>query len=104
MPGRLAATNRFMPTCPSCFEKYPAETSRCTSDGTALVPDETFAHVDKDVEAGTLVGEYQIESKLGQGGFGAVYRAVHPLIGKTAAVKILSRQFSSNPQMVSRFV
>jgi serine/threonine protein kinase len=29
---------------------------------------------------------------------------VHPLIGKTAAIKILNRQYSSNPQMVSRFI
>jgi serine/threonine-protein kinase len=68
------------------------------------VPDETFAHVDRDIPAGTTVGEYTIESKLGEGGFGAVYRAVHPLIGKNAAVKVLSREFSANPQMVSRFI
>ena len=53
---------------------------------------------------GTTVGEYEIEQKIGEGGFGAVYRAMHPLIGKHAAVKILSREFSANPQMVSRFV
>ena len=51
-----------------------------------------------------MVGEYRVEGKLGEGGFGAVYRAVHPLIGKAAAIKVLHRQFSSNPQMVSRFV
>jgi eukaryotic-like serine/threonine-protein kinase len=90
--------------CPSCFTKYPDGTSHCSTDKTALVPDETFAHVDKELGPGTTVGEYKIESKLGEGGFGAVYRAVHPLIGKSAAVKILSRQFSANPQMVSRFV
>src|SRR5262249_42907069 len=50
------------------------------------------------------VGEYRTESKLGEGGFGGVYNAVHPLIGKSAAIKVLSRQFSSNPQMVSRFI
>ncbi len=93
-----------MPTCPSCFTRYPAEIELCSADGMTLVPDETFAHVDKDIEPGTVVGEYTIESKLGEGGFGTVYRAVHPLIGKTAAVKVLARQFSSNPQMVSRFV
>ncbi|MDQ6943767.1 MAG: serine/threonine protein kinase, partial [Candidatus Eremiobacteraeota bacterium] len=51
-----------------------------------------------------MVGEYTIESKLGEGGFGAVYSAVHPLIGKRAAVKVLSREFSSKPEMVSRFI
>jgi serine/threonine-protein kinase len=93
-----------MATCPTCFKTYPAGVSTCEVDETTLVPDETFAHVDKDVPPGTTVGEYRIESKLGEGGFGAVYRAVHPLIGKMAAVKVLSRQFSSNPQMVSRFI
>jgi serine/threonine-protein kinase len=53
---------------------------------------------------GTMVGEYRIESKLGEGGFGAVYRGVHPVIGKAAAVKVLHRQFSSNAEMVQRFV
>ncbi len=93
-----------MPTCPTCFKTYPDDVRACADDGAALVPDATFAHVDKDLAADTVIGEYRIVSKLGQGGFGAVYRAVHPLIGKAAAVKVLSREFSSNPQMVSRFV
>ncbi|MBK8257319.1 MAG: serine/threonine protein kinase [Polyangiaceae bacterium] len=59
---------------------------------------------DTELKGGDSVGEYRVETKLGEGGFGAVYRATHPVIGKTAAVKILHRQFSSNPQMVSRFI
>lgn len=93
-----------MPTCPTCLTKYPDGVSSCTSDGAKLVPDETFAHIDRELEPGTSVGEYTIESKLGEGGFGTVYRAVHPLIGKAAAVKLLARQFSTNPTMVSRFI
>ncbi len=57
-----------------------------------------------ELEAGYQIGEYRIEKKLGEGGFGTVYRAVHPLIGKAAAIKVLHRQYSSNPEMVSRFV
>ncbi len=60
--------------------------------------------VDADLEAGHLVGEYQVESKLGQGGFGAVFKATHPLIGKVVAIKVLARKFSVDPEMVSRFV
>jgi serine/threonine-protein kinase len=93
-----------MPICPICLTKYPAGVSTCTEDGTALAPDEAFAYVDRELAPGDKVGEYQIEGKLGEGGFGAVYKAVHPLIGKSAAVKVLGRQFSSNPQMVSRFI
>lgn len=83
---------------------YAGEVATCPTDGNTLVPEENFAHVEKDLAAGEVVGEYRIEGKLGQGGFGAVYRATHPVIGKTAAIKVLSRQFSSNPQMVSRFI
>ncbi len=51
-----------------------------------------------------MVGEYVVESKLGQGGFGTVFRASHPLIGKLAAIKVLSRKYSSDPEMVARFI
>jgi len=60
--------------------------------------------LDSDLAAGAEVGEYEVQNKLGAGGFGTVYRAVHPLIGKTAAVKVLNREFSSNAEMVSRFI
>ena len=56
------------------------------------------------IAPGTIVGEYEIGGLLGVGGFGSVYRAVHPLIGKSAAVKILKQEFSAKPEMVARFV
>jgi serine/threonine-protein kinase len=59
---------------------------------------------DADLRAGDQVGEYEIQIKIGEGGFGTVFKAVHPLIGKVAAVKVLSRQYSAQPEMVSRFV
>jgi len=60
--------------------------------------------IDADLAPGQIVGEYRVESKLGQGGFGAVFKAAHPLIGKLVAIKVLSQRFSVDPQMVSRFV
>ena len=90
--------------CPTCMATYPGTATTCADDGTALVPASTFAHVDKDLADGTVVGEYRVEGKLGEGGFGIVFRGVHPVIGKTVAIKVLSRQCSSNPQMVSRFI
>ncbi|WP_394820532.1 serine/threonine-protein kinase [Pendulispora albinea] len=93
-----------MPTCPTCRTQYPEGTSTCAKDGDGLLPDVAFAGLDRELEPGFMVGEYRIEGKIGEGGFGSVYRAVHPLIGKTAAIKVLSRQYSSNPQVVSRFI
>jgi len=93
-----------MATCPTCQTHYPNDQKVCSADGEALLPDEAFKNADPDLLAGIQIGEYVVESKIGAGGFGSVYRAVHPLIGKTAAIKVLNRQYSSNPQMVSRFI
>jgi eukaryotic-like serine/threonine-protein kinase len=93
-----------MATCPTCRAHYPDGLRHCATDGQTLLPDEAFANADADVAIGQMVGEYRIEGRLGEGAFGVVYRAVHPLIGKAAAIKVLNRQYSSNPQMVSRFI
>lgn len=59
---------------------------------------------DDELSSGTPVGEYVVEDKLGEGAFGKVYRGRQPLIGKAVAIKLLSRKFSADPEMVSRFV
>jgi serine/threonine protein kinase len=59
---------------------------------------------DRPLETGDVVGEYVIQAPLGKGGFGTVYRATHPVIGKQVAIKVLARRYSSDEEMVSRFV
>ncbi len=65
---------------------------------------EPLSDEEPPVPPGTSIGEYETQELLGQGGFGAVYRAVHPVIGKPAAIKILKREYSAKPEMVARFV
>jgi eukaryotic-like serine/threonine-protein kinase len=69
------------------------------TDPTALIQPGEF-----DIAPGTKLGEYQIEAKIGQGGMGVVFSAVHPLIGKRAAIKILKRELCADPFQVERFV
>ncbi|HET6612980.1 MAG TPA: serine/threonine-protein kinase [Kofleriaceae bacterium] len=57
-----------------------------------------------DLDPGDQVGEYVIEAKIGEGGFGSVFRAHHPLIGKLVAIKVLAPRLSADPEMVSRFI
>ena len=52
---------------------------------------------------GAKVGNYQVNQKLGEGGMGAVYLAVHPNIGKRVALKVLHPEFSSNEEVIGRF-
>ena len=56
-----------------------------------------------DLLLGANVGNYQVQRKLGEGGMGAVYLAVHPKIGKRVALKVLHPEFSSNEDVISRF-
>src|SRR5262245_65842458 len=50
------------------------------------------------------LGEYRVERMIGSGGMGVVFAAVHPLIGKRAAVKILKKDLCTDPGTLERFI
>jgi serine/threonine-protein kinase len=52
---------------------------------------------------GTMIGEYEVKSVLGAGGMGVVFAAVHPRIGKKAAIKILKKDLARDPSAIVRF-
>jgi serine/threonine-protein kinase len=56
-----------------------------------------------DLPPGTRVGEYEIEGKIGAGAMGAVYRAIHPAIGKHVAVKIMNPRLCGDAGAIERF-
>jgi serine/threonine-protein kinase len=66
--------------------------------------DSDLIPADPEVPVGSKVSEYVIEGLIGRGTFGTVYRAIQPLIGKQVAVKVLSRKYSADPNVVSRFI
>jgi eukaryotic-like serine/threonine-protein kinase len=52
---------------------------------------------------GTRLGPYEIQSPLGAGGMGEVYRARDTRLDRTVAVKILPSHLSDNPEAKQRF-
>jgi eukaryotic-like serine/threonine-protein kinase len=53
--------------------------------------------------SGTKLGPYEIQSPLGAGGMGEVYRARDTRLDRTVAVKILPAHLSDNPEARQRF-
>src|SRR5688572_19901744 len=117
-----------MRRCRKCNSEWPDTMSACPKDGwsltvemdaTGYAPGESSgvsaamavaapAHDEPppttDLVAGFLVGEYKVDKKIGEGGMGAVYSATHPMIGKRAAIKVISAALGTDASAVGRFV
>lgn len=52
---------------------------------------------------GRIVGNYRIVEKVGEGGMGAVYRAVDVMLDREVAIKAIRPDLSREPQIVERF-
>jgi serine/threonine protein kinase len=60
--------------------------------------------IENPLRAGDLLdAKYRIESLVGQGGMGAVYRATHLHTTRTVAIKVIRPHLTSRPEFVERF-
>jgi eukaryotic-like serine/threonine-protein kinase len=55
------------------------------------------------LSAGTKLGPYEIQSPLGAGGMGEVYKACDTRLERTVAIKILPTHLSGSPEARQRF-
>ena len=53
--------------------------------------------------SGTKLGPYEIQSPLGAGGMGEVYRARDTRLDRTVAIKVLPSHLSADPELKQRF-
>src|ERR1700693_6227176 len=53
--------------------------------------------------SGTKLGPYQIQSPVGAGGMGEVYRATDSKLGRDVALKVLPAEMAHDPERLARF-
>lgn len=89
-----------MSACPTCGATYENSVKICPKDGTVLeAPAEST-----DIKLGQVLdGKYRLDSKLGQGGMGAIYRATHLMLDKQVAVKLIKPELVTSSDLVRRF-
>lgn len=85
-----------MKECQLCKNCYTDEVATCPKDGMPTM--HTLAGEP------VLEGKYHLESRLGQGGMGVVYKARHAYLKTQLAIKIILPDLVGNdPQLVTRF-
>jgi eukaryotic-like serine/threonine-protein kinase len=76
----------------------------CFADDVASCPHDGMPTVHTISGEPVLEGKYHIESRLGQGGMGVVYKARHAYLKTTLAIKVILPDLVGNdPQLVTRF-
>ncbi len=53
--------------------------------------------------SGRVIRGYELRETIGEGGFGAVYRAFQPAVGREVAIKIILPQYANHPEFIRRF-
>jgi len=92
--------------CPTCKTQYEGGEVFCPVDAARLVTGsqmDTSPGIAGDPVIGSTIDRYKIIKRIGEGGMGVVYEAVHTVIEKRVAIKLLRKDFSSRHDVVERF-
>ncbi len=91
-----------MPYCPACDTTTDDDSRFCSSCGAEMA---VVQSAGDDPYLGKLVaGKYLVETLLGEGGMGRVYKAIQQPLDKAVVLKVLSSDLQKNePSVVARF-
>jgi len=81
--------------CPACRNLVEPGSQYCGVCGNKVDDDPLIGSV--------LNNRFVIEAKLGQGGFGAVYRGTQKVSGRKVALKLLHPELALDENLVARF-
>ncbi len=80
--------------CPSCKAPNDDAAEACFTCG---------RYLSALTQGSVIAGRYDIQSPLGKGGMGMVYKAHDRLLDEQVAIKVLRAEFANTPEMLKRF-
>ena len=86
-----------MKSCPNCKSTYPTHFTVCPRDAAHLEDMSELA------PGSVLRGKYKILEKIGEGGMGAVYKAMHLRFDEECALKVVLAGLLDDPSFLQRF-
>src|SRR5579872_6416417 len=86
-----------MKTCPTCQGSYPNNYAVCPADGSPLQELGTW------MDGSIIRGKYRLLAKVGQGGMGSVYKALHLAFDELRALKVIAPELINDELFVKRF-
>jgi serine/threonine protein kinase len=87
-----------MRQCPSCHGMFPPNFTHCPQDGTILI---TL----REWEPGDVIRhKYRVLERIGSGGMGAVYKALHIPFGELRALKVINPALAADSGVFARFL
>ncbi|MCI0486249.1 MAG: SUMF1/EgtB/PvdO family nonheme iron enzyme [Blastocatellia bacterium] len=90
-----------MKICPQCRKTYDSKIEVCPEDGAPLAESGT---VSSDPMIGrVLTDRYRLTHKIGEGGMGSIYKAVHMKMERICAIKLLTNLTGDHAAALARF-
>jgi len=89
--------------CDKCSSRFSGDARFCPFDGEPLRGALDSDHVADPLLGSVVDGRYEIDSILGEGGMGTVYRARHRVLGRQFALKVLRADLSRDSDLGVRF-
>ena len=87
--------------CPECEERSTQLV--CQLCNLKTIPTSALVQEADPLLGQILAGQYKIVDVLGQGGMGTVYRGTQVSIDRTVAIKLISKEFSTDLESIKRF-
>ncbi len=85
-------------SCPTCRRDLGPDARVCPHDGTPL------AAPPNPLIGAQVAGRYRVVKRVGEGGMGEVYLALHEAIEKKVAIKVLKAEYSRKADVAARFL